>query len=148
MKVILTKDVAGTGKKGQVLEVADGYARNFLLKKGLGEVATKDAVSKLEQHGAKLKKMAEQELEQNQKLAEKIDGAEIEMGGKVNAEGTLYASITPQKIASELKKQIGVAIMPKNIVIPHPIKDIGDHEVKIKFSHGLESDLRVTVYEE
>ncbi|MBI2436255.1 MAG: 50S ribosomal protein L9 [Candidatus Magasanikbacteria bacterium] len=147
MKIILTKDVPGTGKKGQVLEVADGFARNFLIKKGLAEVATKDAVSKLEQQSTKLKKIAEEELQENQKLAHTLDGAEIEISAKVNDEGTLYAGITPQKIVQEIKKQVGVAISFKQVVIPKPIKDTGEHEVKIKFLHGLESDLRVSVYQ-
>lgn len=148
MKIILLKDVSGTGKKGQVLEVADGFARNFLIKKGLGEVATKSAMSALVEQDAKKKKQSEQELEENQKMAQKIDGVEIEIVAKVNDEGTLYAAITPQKIVQELKKQVGVQISFKQVVIFKPIKDTGDHEVKVKFSHGLESDLRVIVSQE
>lgn len=148
MKIILTKDVSGTGKKGQVVTVSDGFARNFLVKKGLGTVATKSGIIEVQQSVQKKQKTAEKELKESQKFAHKLDGAEIQILTKVNGEGTLYAAITSYKIVQEMKKQIGVVVVEKQVVIPKPIKDIGEHEVKIKFTHGLEADLRVIVSQE
>lgn len=145
MKVILIKDVQGTGKRGEVKNVADGYARNFLLLRGLAKPATKEALEDRQAIELREKKKAEEELKLNQELASRLDGAEIELSGKVSTAGTLYAGITGGMIASGIKKQLGATVNPKQVRLPSPIKDTGEHHVIIELGHGLEADVQVNV---
>lgn len=145
MKVILLQDVPGTGKKGEIKEVADGYANNFLIKKKLAEPASKQTVRTLEEKEAKLRRDNKKELQQSQRMASRLDGAEIEVSEKTNDEGRLYAAITPLKLAGYIKKKCGVTVDPKQIIIEDPIKEIGDHRVRIDLGHGLEAELSVIV---
>ena len=148
MKVIFLQDIQGTGKKGEVKNVADGYARNFLLKKSLARIATKNAVTKMETEVKKKVESSEEDLVEQQGAASKLDGAEIEIKGKVCDGGTLYAAISAKKIVEIIKKQFGVVIKQKQLKIKNQIKEIGDHDIVIQFEHGLESDLRVIVSSE
>ncbi|HYE60129.1 MAG TPA: 50S ribosomal protein L9 [Candidatus Kapabacteria bacterium] len=145
MKVILLRDVPGTGKKGDVKDVADGYARNFLVKQGLVKVATPGGVSQLAASTDRKKKEAAQDLKVSQALAAKVDGMEVEVQGKVSQEGTLYAAVGPKVIAEAVKRQLGAAVKPEQVRIPTPIKELGEATVTIAFGHGLEAELRVTV---
>ena len=148
MKVIFLQDIQGTGKKGEVKNVADGYERNFWLKKGLASTATKNAVTKMETEVKKKVESSEEDLVEQQGAASKLDGAEIEIKGKVSDGGTLYAAISAKKIVEIIKKQFGVVIKQKQLKIKNQIKEIGDHDIVIQFEHGLESDLRVIVSSE
>ncbi len=147
MRVILLKDVPGTGKKGDIKEVADGFARNFLIKKNLAKMATKDAVDRVQAQEKKKAKLAEQDLKSQQKTCAKLDGAEIEVSGKTSDGGTLYASIGPEKIVSEIKRQLGISINKKQVKTSQ-IKETGEYTIRIMFDHGLECDLRLTVSQE
>ncbi len=147
MKVVLLKDVQGTGKKGEVKEVAEGFARNFLLKKNLAIVATDQVVEKIKQDEKRKIKNAEKELKQFQKIASKIDGGEIEIVERANEDGRLYAALSKSKVAKAIKEQLGVALEAKQVRLDLPIKEIGEHEVRLRFGfeHGLEADLRIIV---
>lgn len=147
MKVILTQDVQGTGKKGEVKNVADGYARNFLLKRGLARAATKEAISRVQASARKKVRNQETELKRLGVAASKLDGAEVELKEKVNKEGRLYAAITANKIAGAIQKQFSIDIANKQIDIKEPIKECGEHTVHIRLDHGLEAELRVIVDE-
>ena len=148
MKIILLQNVPGTGQKGDIKEVTDGYARNFLLKKNLARAATADVVDKIEVQEKKKAKMMEKELKDSQKVTSKIDGSEIEIIVKTSGGGTLYSAVGAGKIAQEIKKQLGSTVKPGQIELKKAIKECGEFEVKIKFPHGLEADLRVRVSEE
>ncbi len=148
MKVILLQNVPGTGQKGEIKEVADGYARNFLIKKNFARPATADVLEKIQAQEKKKAKELEGELRNSQQTAAKIDGLEIEVLGKTSNTGTLYSAVGAGKIAQEIKKQLGVAIKPNQVELKKSIKECGDFEVKIRFPHGLEADLRVRVSEE
>ncbi|NCO04860.1 MAG: 50S ribosomal protein L9 [Candidatus Magasanikbacteria bacterium] len=148
MKVILLKDVKGTGARGDIKDVADGYARNFLIKKGLAKHATKDSVHKIVQKEEKEQRTSKKELREQQSTAAKLDGAEIELTGKVNDEGTLYAAIGTAKIIKALKSEYGVDVKSKQITIPEPIKELGEHTIMIEFNHGLEAEVTIIVNEE
>lgn len=148
MKVIFLKDIPGTGKKNEIKDVADGYARNFLFKQNLAKPATKEALFEIKNIREKQVRDAEKELKNNQELASKLDGAEIEVKAKVNASGTLYSAVGAAKIVQEVKKQLGLAIEPSQVIIKEPLKDIGEKTVLIKFTHGLEAELRVIVSSE
>jgi len=147
MKVILLKDLPGTGKKGEVKEVASGYASNFLFPRNLAKPATGPAVADLKAQEQKKVKQMEEELKDCQKVAGLIDGGEIEVFEKTNDQGTLYSAVNNQKVAQEVKKQLGGTIKPEQVIFKKPIKELGEHEVLIKFSHGLEAEVRVVVSE-
>lgn len=145
MKVILLKDVQGTGKRGEIKTVADGYGRNFLIKKGLARMATDKTVEDKKASEEKQKKQMERELKENQKRAGKLDGQEISFIEKVSDGGTLYAAIGQDAIVRTIKKQLGVTVIASQIKLPKPIKEIGEHEFTIEFGDGLEADLTASV---
>ena len=143
MKVILLKNIAGLGKVDDIKEVADGYARNFLFVKNLAVPASKNVVEQVGLREKRKKKKQVKDLEQQQVLASKIDGIEIEIKEKVNKTGSLYAAVGDTKISKELAK-LGYKI-DKSQIITKPIKEVGQYKVKIKLGHGLESEIDVTV---
>ncbi len=145
MKVILLKDVKGTGKKGDIKNVADGYARNFLLKNHLAQSANKTYLEELNSETTRQAKKIEQELKDQQKAAAKLDGAEIEIIEKINPEGRLYAAVSGSKIASAIKKQLKIEMDGKQIRILSQIKEAGEYDLVAQFSHGLEAEFRVII---
>lgn len=145
MKVILLKDVQGTGKKGEVKTVADGFARNFLFKNNLAQPASKTYIGELATETNKKIKNIEDDLKKQQRAAAKLDGAEIEISEKANAEGRLYAGISAHKIAAAISKQLKIDVEARQIQIPHPIKETGEYDLVAQFSHGLEAQFRVII---
>jgi large subunit ribosomal protein L9 len=143
MKVILLQKVAGLGEPEDVKEVADGYARNFLFPHHLAVQASPQAVSDLQTKKKKRSKEAEEELYHQEKLAEQLEGMEIEIKQKVTEGGMLYAAVGPQQIAMNLSKR-GFEIDKKQI-ITEPLKEVGEYMVPIKLRHGLEAELRVVI---
>jgi large subunit ribosomal protein L9 len=143
MKVILIKNVSHLGDQGEIKEVALGYARNFLLPKGLAIEATPQALEELEAQKAKIAKAAEADLAKMQQLANRLDGQTIEIKTKASESGSLYAALTPVRIAAALKTQ-GFAVK-KEQIISQPIKEIGEHEVVINLDHGLEVKITLVV---
>ena len=147
MKVIFLKNVPGTAKKGDIKEVSDGYARNFLFRQKLAEPATDGAVNQLKAQEAKVQKEMEQELKQYQHDAAKLDGQELTVFEKTTPDGKLYAAVNATRLSEVIKKQIGLTIDPKHVRIPKPIKSTGNHKVVVTFPHGLEAELSVSVSE-
>jgi large subunit ribosomal protein L9 len=147
MKVIFLKDIPGTGKKGEVKEVASGYASNFLFPRNLAKPATSNALTDLKAQEEKKVKQMEEELKECQRVAGLIDGGEIEVFEKTNDQGTLYSAVNGQKVAQEIKKQLGGTVESEQVIFRKPIKELGEHEVLIKFPHGLEAEVRVVVSE-
>ncbi|PIP22882.1 MAG: 50S ribosomal protein L9 [Candidatus Nealsonbacteria bacterium CG_4_8_14_3_um_filter_39_7] len=144
MKVILLQDIENLGKKLDVKEVKDGYARNFLIPKNLVKLATKQSLIWLETQKEIMAKVAEGELEETQKKVSAIDGQEITIMTKVGKKEELFESISSQKIAEELKK-IGIEIEKKQVDLETPIKKLGAYQVKIKFEHNLEAEIKVII---
>ena len=147
MKVILVKDVQGTGKKGEVKDVAPGFARNFLIKQGFAKLATPVVMSQMAVKEKKTEKRELLDLKTSQQDAARVDGGVIEMQAKVNADGRLYAALGVTKIAREIKNQLGVVVKAKQITLDDPIKEIGEHHARVSFGHGLEADLTISVSE-
>jgi len=147
MKVILLQDVENVGKKLEVKEVKNGYARNFLIQKGLAKPATKEALKWLEAQKQVLEKNAEDALKKAQDVATSIDGVEIIVPVKIGEEGQLFESVNVQKISEKLK-EAGFEIKKNQIDLPEPIKEIGEFPVKIKLEHNLEAEIRLIVTEE
>ena len=147
MRIILLQDIENVGKKYEIKEVADGYARNFLIPKGLAKPATEEALKWLETQKEIEAKKAEEELKKVQEKATAIDGQEIIISVKIGEEGQLFESITSQKISEKLK-EIGFEIKKTQIDLIEPIKELGEYLIKIKFEHNLEAEIRVIVIEE
>lgn len=141
LKVILLKKVPKLGELGDVKEVALGYARNFLIPRGLAEEATEKAVANIEARKAELAKHAEAELVRMEAIASKLEGQTIEIKAKASDEGTLYAGITAVKIAQAMKDK-GFDIKKEYITAP-AVKETGEYEITVKLEHGLEA--RVTL---
>ena len=147
MKVILLEDVENVGKKFEVKEVADGYARNFLFPKDLAKPATDGALKQLKTEKETAAKMAELELAITQETVAAIDGQEIEILAKVDDKGKLYGSITPLKIANVLKNK-GFEIKKSQIKLPESIKKAGEYDVVLELNHGLEAKIKIIITEQ
>ncbi len=148
MKVILTKDVEGWGTIGDIIEVKDGFARNYLIPKGLAYPATDNYVKMvqniLKQKARKLEKEKQKALE----IAEKIKDAEITLKKKVGLTGKLYGSVTAADITQALKEQYGVEIDRKKVMLRNPIRDIGTYTVKIRLHPEVSVSIKVNVQPE
>lgn len=148
MKVILKADVKGKGKKGQMIEVAEGYARNFLMPKGLAVPATADAVNTMRlQEKAKAKADAEAKTAATE-IAEKLKGIQVKVPSKGGEGGKLFGAVTGREIAAALKEQHGVDIDSKKLVLDEPIKSFGSYEVKAKLGFEISGTVYVIVTEE
>ena len=141
MKVILTKDVENLGKEGEVKEVADGFARNFLFIKDMAEPATDAAVQNAEVKKRKKAETAKVELEEAQKMAEQLEGRELYIKVK-EEEGKLFGSVNEKTIAKTFKDE-GLSINPDNIKLTEPIKEMGEYDAQISLDHGLEANIRI-----
>lgn len=147
MKVILLQDVKDLGEKFAIKEVADGYAKNFLIPKGLAKLASKKNLKWLEEQKQTMTQQAEEELKENQQLALKIDGLELVVPVKTKSDGRAFGSISSTKIANLLKEK-GFDIKRSQIGLEKPIKEVGEWPVKIFLPHGLEAEIRVIIEEE
>ena len=147
MKVILLKDIENFGVKNEVKEVADGYARNYLIPKKLAKFATAEALAELNAKKEQEAQEAELALKQIQQEVAKLDGEELEIKSKVSEGDKLYAAISEIQIAKLLKEK-GFAISGKQVKFASPIKNLGEHELVIAYDHGLEAKIKVIVKEE
>lgn len=144
MKVILLQDVEDLGKKYEIKDVKDGYARNFLMPQKLAKAATKQALKWLEDQKETIAKEAEEDLKKAQELASKLDGVEVNITIKVGDEGQLFESVTSQKISEKLK-EMGHEVKKSQILLKDPIKELGEFPVKINLAHNLESEITVII---
>jgi large subunit ribosomal protein L9 len=147
MKVILIKDVEGLGNIGEAKEVANGYARNFLIPGGYAEIATKTAIEQAEKIKIEKEKLAKEDLKSAEEIAEKLEGVSIIIKAKADDSGKLYAAIKVGEISEELGKK-GFKINKNKIIIEEPIKEVRDYEVIINLDHGLEVRIGVVVESE
>lgn len=145
MIVILTKDVKGTGKAGEVVKVSDGYARNMLLPKGLAKEATEGNVRNLEKQKAIAAEKLEAQKEVAKKQAEEMSKITVVIKSKGGENGKLFGSITSKDIAEALEKQENIKVDKKKIELPSPIKQTGDTEVTVKLFPEVSATLKVTV---
>ncbi len=147
MKVVLLEDIDKLGKKYEIKEVADGFARNFLIPKNQAKPATKEMMEWVKIQKQLLEKKAEDELKRVQEMASAADGLEVVIEIKVGDENQLFESITAQKIADKLK-EMGFEIEKNQIDLAEPIKEIGEYPIRIKFDHNLESQIQVIISSE
>lgn len=146
MQVILTKDVKDLGQEGDLKEVASGHARNFLIPQGLAIEATQKAIAELEAKKAQANKQAEADLTMAEDVVSRLEGQTVEIVLKASEEGTLYAAVSPAKIAVALKEK-GFEIR-KDQIVAGDIKEIGEHEITINFDHGLEARISLIINSE
>lgn len=132
MKVVLLQDVRGQGKKGQLLNVSDGYARNYLLPRKLAAEATRDVLNAMEQHDEAVRRRAEEDLARAKLLAKDLEGITIRIQIKAGANGKLYGTVTAREIAEAMLAQKNIELDHRKIVLDEPIKNFGNYEVKVK----------------
>lgn len=147
MKVIFLKDVKGKGKKGEIKNVADGYAHNFLIKQGLAVEANQGAMSSLNAQQKKEEKMAQEELEQAKVLKETLEKVTVELTAKSGEDGRLFGSITSKQIADELQKAHGIKLDKRKIELQDAIRTLGYTKVPVKLHKEVQATLNVHVKE-
>ena len=145
MKVILLQDIKSVGKKNQIINANDGYARNFLFPKKLAIEANKENMLKLEAKQASNAHKKNLEIEENKKKAEQIEKTTLELKVKAGNNGKTFGGITAKEIAEALKKQIGIEIDKKKITLKETIKTLGKYEVEIKFGDGVNAKLKIYI---
>ncbi|WP_313639761.1 50S ribosomal protein L9 [Paenibacillus sp. FSL K6-0276] len=148
MKVIFIKDVKGQGKKGQVKEVSEGYAANFLLPRGLVRPATEGNVKTLENQAAAEQRRKDNEKEEAQQLGKKIDELTLTMKAKAGEGGRLFGAITSKQIAETLASTQGISIDKRKIELGEPIRHMGVFQVSVKLHTEVKATLKVQVTEE
>jgi large subunit ribosomal protein L9 len=147
MKVIFLKDVKGKGKKGEVKNVADGYAHNFLLKQGLAKEANSANISTLDAQKKKEEKAAAEELAEAKTLKEVLDKITVELTAKAGEGGRIFGSITTKQIAEELQKKHGIKIDKRKMELADAIRTLGHTKVPVKLHHEVVATLTVSVTE-
>jgi len=147
MKVILLTDVKGKGKKDQIIEVSDGYARNFLFPKKLAAEADAKAIGDAKNKEAAAARKIELEKQAARDLAEKLQGVLVKIQSKAGADGRLYGSITSSDIADALKAQSGIEIDRRKIALDKPIRNHGQFDLDVKLYAGISGKLHVLVTE-
>lgn len=147
MKVILLEDVKALGKKGEIVNVNDGYARNFILPKKLGIEATSKNLNDLKLKKANEEKVALEILKEAQELAKKLEAGKVELAIKVGEGGRTFGSISSKEIAAAVKEQMNYDIDKKKIQVKDAIKTLGTHAVPIKLHAKVTAELKVIVKE-
>lgn len=145
MKVILLQDVKNLGKKNTLVNVSDGYARNYLIPRGLAVEATPSALNEMKMRENAEKTRKENELSSARKLADKLNGARITIATKAGESGKLFGSITTKDIADKIEQEHKVQVDRKKIVLPDAIKSIGDYDIELKLYTGVSATIKVQV---
>lgn len=148
MKVILLQDVEGLGKAGDLKDVADGYARNYLLRRHLAAGATPTLLANHKQHIAAQQRKQEKMSEDHRQLAERLAQVTLTFKARVGRQGRLYGSITSQDIAAGLRDAEGLTIDRRMIELPNPIRSIGNYPISVKVAPKLEPKITVNVVDE
>ena len=147
MKVILQQDVKGKGKAGQLVEVSDGYARNFLLPKKLALPATPDNMTVMKQQEKARQKKYDEDKQAAQDLAAKLEGVIVKIGAKAGENGKLFGSVTSMEIAQALSQQHGIEVEKNKIVLDENIKTFGSFDIKTKLGFDTTGVIHALVTE-
>lgn len=148
MKVILLQDVKSVGKKGQVVDVSDGYGQNFLIPRKLASAATAGEVKKRTKEAADQSSKKARELEAAQQLAERLSAKPMTIKVKVGDGGKLFGSVTSSDIVKVVKETFGEDLDKKHVNLPKPIRELGEHKVKAKLYKGVQAELQITLQAE
>ena len=147
MEIVLLEEVKALGKKGQIVKVNDGYARNFILPKKLGVEATSKNLNDLKLKKANEEKLAAQQLAAARELAEKIGKLSVTLSMKAGDNGKAFGSISGKEIAAAAADQLQLEIDKKKLVLPEPLKTFGTHQVPIKLHRDVTANLAVKIVE-
>ena len=147
MEIVLLEDVKALGKKGQIVKVNDGYARNFILPKKLGVEATSKNLNDLKLQKANAAKVAAEQLAAAKELAEKIEAVSVTLKMKAGEGGKAFGSVSSKEIAAAAAEQLNLDIDKKKLVLPEPTKTFGNHEVPVKLHKDVTAKLTVKVTE-
>ena len=147
MKVILLEDVKSLGKKGQIVNVSDGYARNLLLPKKLGVEATGKNMNDLKLQKAHEDKVAQENLDAAKAFAEELKGKQVDVGIKVGEGGRTFGSVSTKEISEAAKSQLGLDIDKKKLQLPSPIRNLGVTQVPVKLHPKVTGSLKVWIKE-
>ena len=147
MKVILQQDVRGQGKKGQLVEVSDGYARNFLLPRKLAVAATAENLNTMQQQEKAKRAQEAAERSAALEMAEKLKDCTVKVTAKAGNGGRLFGSETSKEVSDALMSQYGIDIAKTKIVLPEPIKAFGGYQLKCKLGYEISGTINVTVVE-
>ena len=147
MKVVLLADVKGQGKKGQVVNVSDGYARNFLFPKNLATPADNKIMNELKGKEEARLRQIELEKQAARDTAEKLKSVSVKIKAQAGADGRIYGSVTSKEIAEQLKTQHGIEIDRRKINLTDPIKAFGGYEIKAKLGYEVTGTFKVMVTE-
>ena len=147
MKVILQQDVKGKGKKGQMIEVSDGYARNFLLPKKLALEATADHVNTMRMNDKATQERQAKERAEALELRNRMKDMTVVVTAKGGGAGRLFGAVTSAEVADALSAQTGIAVDKRKIVMEDPIKNVGTYTLKLKLGYEISADLNIQVQE-
>lgn len=147
MKVILLKDVKGQGKSGELIEVSEGYARNFLLPRKLATQATKDNLNTMKQQEQARERQLSQEKADAQAAADKLEGIMVKIKAKAGAGGRLFGAVTSKEISEALVEQHGINVEKNKISQSEPIKAFGTYKIKCKLGHEVSGTINIMVTE-
>ncbi len=145
MKIVLLQDVKTLGKKGQTVEVSDGYGRNYILPKKLGVEANASNLNDLKLQKAHADKVAREQLAAAQALAAELSEKTLELSVKSGVEGKVFGSVSSKEIATAAKAQLGLELDKKKIVLDEPIKTLGVHQVAVRLHKDVTATLKVHV---
>ena len=148
MKVILLQDVKGTGKKGEIKNVSDGFARNFLIGKGLAVEATNANLNKLEGQKASAQHKVDVAVAEAKEQAAKLEGKKVVIRAKAGQGGRLFGAVTPGNVADMLKEQFGFELDKRKITVSGEMKNEGDYSAEAKFYSGISAKFTVSVVAE
>lgn len=147
MKVILLQDVKGKGKKGQMIEVSDGYARNFMLPRKIAIEATADAVNTMRMNDKATQERIAREKAEAMEISKKLRDLTVVVTAKGGGSGRLFGSVTNQEIADALKAKSGISLDKRKIVMAEPIKNVGTYTVTCKLGYEITAPLTVKIEE-
>lgn len=145
MKVILLEDVSGSGKKGQILQVSDGYARNYLIPKGMAREATKDALNAIERAKAAEKHRELIRKQEAQELAQKLSKGVVTVEARAGENERLYGSVTAEQVSEALEKQLRVTIEKRRVTLPEAIRNLGEYPITVWLYAGVEANMTLRV---
>lgn len=148
MKVVLLADVKGSGKKGELVTVSDGYARNFLLPRNLAKEANAQAMNELRNREESIRFKIETEKKNAQNTADTINGKTVKLTAKAGQGGRLFGAVTAKEIAEELKRSFGVEVDKRKIVLENDIKAFGTYECEVKLCNGITAKIYAMVSEQ
>lgn len=147
MKVILTQDVRGQGKRGQMIDVSDGYARNFLLPRKLAQEATADNINTMRMNDKATQERQAKERAEALELRNRMKDMTVVVTAKGGGAGRLFGSVTNTEVSEALAKQAGVQLDKRKIVLDEPIKSVGVYTVKCKLGYEINAELKIEVKE-